>query len=187
MDQPNLSCDAEADRILAMYGSDAPTRIMEMLERQFLILHHRSQVALGLAGIVVTTTGFSGRLIAGTNALAQGLIIFGVGLTMLAAVVVVLGVMHLRWLTHQPGEMVRPWLLTCLAYRDKKTRFYRAGILLLMLGIALYVLAIAVMLLNPRADSLPSREEWVPQAAAQALQESPAFVAIESTLSEDRT
>ena len=184
MRQQNLTREAEADRIIAMYGPDAPdapgapdasdspsaaTRVMEMLERQFLILHNRSQVALGLAGIVVTTTGFSGRLIAGTNTLAQMLIVAGVVLSLVAAVVVVLGVMHLRWLTHQPGELLRPWLITCIAYRDKKTTYYRAGIMLLMIGIALYVLAIAVMLLNPKSDPLPARQEWVPQPAMQSL------------------
>ncbi|MGB7156722.1 MAG: hypothetical protein WBD40_01570 [Tepidisphaeraceae bacterium] len=40
-----------------------------------VVLHNRAQVLLALCGIVVTTTGFSGRLVAGTNAAAQWLII----------------------------------------------------------------------------------------------------------------
>ncbi len=155
MPPKTVTRNEEIDRIVQMYGEGAPEKMMEMMERQFLILHHRSQVALGLAGIVVTTTGFSGRIIAGTNALAQILIVMGVSLTMFSALLVVLGVLHLRWLTQQPGNLIRPWLETCLAYRDRKTRFYRAGIILLILGIALYVAAIAVMLLNPKMDALP--------------------------------
>lgn len=65
--------------------------MMEALERQFLILCNRSQVAMGLTGIIVTTRGFSGRLIAGTNRLAQVLIILGVTMAMISALVVVLG------------------------------------------------------------------------------------------------
>lgn len=144
----------EIDRLIVMYRDDT-AKMMEAMERQFLILHNRSQVALGLTGIVVTTTGFSGRIIAGTNALAQALIVLGVTLTLASALLVVLGVLHLRWLTQQPGELVRPWLETCLSYRDKKTNFYRAGIIVLLVGIALYVAAIAVMLMNPKMDMLP--------------------------------
>ncbi|MGF1634648.1 MAG: hypothetical protein ACFCVE_12415 [Phycisphaerae bacterium] len=152
-----LPLDAEADRILHAYGPDNFKDIMAMLERQFGVLHNRAQVLLALAGVVVTTTGFSGRLIAGTNAWAQGLIIAGVGITLLAAAVVCWGVLHLRWLTMQPGQTVRDWLLTSLRYRDRKTNFYFAGIWLLLLGLVVYVSAIAVMLLNPEADRLPPR------------------------------
>ena len=150
-----LTRQEEIDRFIALFGNDSPSKMMEAMERQFLILHNRSQVALGLAGIVITTTGFSGRIIAGTNALAQGLIVAGVSLAMLSALLVVLGVLHLRWLTHQPGDLVRPWLETCLAYRDKKTNYYRAGIIMLLVGIALYVAAIAVMLMNPTINTVP--------------------------------
>ena len=155
MARKTLTRSEEIDRFVALYGEEGTSKMMEAMERQFLILHNRSQVALGLAGIVITTTGFSGRIIAGTSALAQGLIVAGVGLAMVSALLVVLGVLHLRWLTQQPGELIRPWLETCLAYRDKKTNYYRAGIILLLVGIALYVAAIAVMLMNPTIHTLP--------------------------------
>ena len=106
-------------------------------------------------GIIVTTTGFSGRIIAGTNRTAQVLIVAGVSLAMISALLVVSGVLHLRWLTQQPGDLVQPWLETCLEYRDRKTNFYRVGIIFLLMGIALYVVAIAVMLMNPSVGALP--------------------------------
>jgi hypothetical protein len=153
----HLSRDAEADRILRYYGGDAFPEIMAMLERQFVVLHNRAQVLLGLCGIVVTTTGFSGRLVAGTNAAAQWLIIAGVALVLCAAAIVVWGVLHLYWLTMQPGDSTRAWLLSSLAYRDRKTRAYRIGISLLLAGLTAYAAALSIMLLYPRADVLPAR------------------------------
>ena len=146
-----LTREQECERILAAYGSEAARfePIMAMLERQFAVLHNRAQVLLGLCGIIISTTGFSGRLIAGTNRPAQVLIIIGVALVLLSAAVVVWGVQHLRWLTQQDGQLIRDWLLTVLAYRDRKTRSYRAGIVLLLLGLTAYVGAISIMLLNP--------------------------------------
>ena len=153
----HLSRDAEADRILRYYGPDAMPEIMAMLERQFVVLHNRAQVLLGLCGIVVTTTGFSGRLVAGTSSSAQWLIIIGVALSLIAACVVVRGVLHLYWLTMQPGDTTRTWLITSLAYRDKKTRAYRIGIILLIAGLTAYAGALAIMLLHPRDGALPAR------------------------------
>lgn len=150
-----LSRTEEADRLIRVYGTDGFPRIMEALERQFTILHNRAQVLLALVGIVVTTTGFSGRLIAGTSTAAQVCVILGVGLSLLSAVVVVWGVLHLRWLTQQPGRDMSDWLLTCLRYRDRKTRAYRLGIVLLLTGLSFYVVAIALMLLSPEAHAVP--------------------------------
>jgi len=153
---PCLSRTEEADRILALYGDDLPA-VMTMLERQFVVLHNRAQVLLTLCGIVISTTGFSGRIIAGTNALAQVLIVGGVALVLLSAAIVVWGVLHLRWLTMQVGADTRSWLLTSLVYRDKKTNAYRVGITVMLVGLTLYVGAIAVMLMYPHANGLPAR------------------------------
>lgn len=150
-----LTRNEEASRLQEMYGPDGTARIMEALERQFAVLHNRAQVLLALCGIVVTTTGFSGRLIAGTNVVAQWCVILGVVLTLLAAGVVVWGVLHLRWLTQQAGELTRAWLLTCLYYRDIKTNYYRLSIILLLTGLTAYVGAIAIMLLYPHAHAVP--------------------------------
>ncbi len=146
---PNPTQQEEIDRIIQIYGRDDIRSIMEAVERQFMVLHHRSQVLLGLSGIVITTTGFSGRLIAGTNDVAKWLIISGVALVMIAAVTVCYGVLHLRWLTQHPGTQVEHWLSTTLAYRDRKTRFYRVGIVMTMVGLGLYVASIFVMLWWP--------------------------------------
>lgn len=152
----SLNRSAECERIIREYnGRFEP--IMVMLERQFAVLHNRAQVLLTLCGIVISTTGFSGRIIAGTNSLAQVLIIGGVGLVLIAAVVVSWGVLHLRWLTLQPGDTVDQWLAVSLSYRDFKTTAYRVSLVVLLIGLTLYCGAIAVMLANPHYDGLPAR------------------------------
>lgn len=157
MSRHQLDRAAECDRILHYHGADRFETINMLLERQFAVLHNRAQVLLGLCGIVITTTGFSGRLIAGTNRLGQALIVTGIALVLAAAAVVVWGVLHLRWLTQQLGDDVRAWLLTVLAYRDAKTEAYRVGIVLLLGGLVFYVASIAVMLFSPHAGALPPR------------------------------
>lgn len=139
------------DRFIKLVGAESWEVMHGILERQFSVLHNRAQVLIGLCGIVITTTGFSGRLIAGTGRVAQGLIIAGVGVVLLAATLIVWGVQHIRWLTQQPGNDVRSWLLVSLAYRDRKTTIYRVAIAFLLAGLSFYVAAIAMMLLDPTA------------------------------------
>ncbi len=152
-DQP-LTRAQEVQRLLKLYGPDDPRGAMDLLDRQFAALTSRAQMLLGLCGIVVTTTGFSGRIIAGTSRLAQLAIITGISFTLLAAAVVVWGVLHLRWITQQPGQLLEPWLDQCLAYRDRKLQCYRVGIVLLMLGLTAYVISIALMLWAPTAHAV---------------------------------
>ena len=153
----HLTRDEERARILREYAAAGFPEMMAMLERQFAVLHNRAQVLLGLCGIIISTTGFSGRLVAGTDVRAQWLIIAGVALVLLSAGVVCWGVLHLRWLTMQLGHDVSEWLDTSLRYRDTKTNAYRLGLLLMLLGLALYAAAIGIMLLHPHEGVLPAR------------------------------
>ncbi|WP_437816282.1 hypothetical protein [Sorangium sp. So ce1078] len=147
----NVAREEEVDRFIKLVGPDSWEVVHGILERQFSVLHNRAQVLIGLCGIVITTTGFSGRLIAGTSRAAQGLIIAGVATVLLSATLIVWGVQHIRWLTQQPGNDMRGWLLVSLAYRDRKTTIYRVAIAFLLVGLSFYVIAIAMMLLDPTA------------------------------------
>jgi len=146
----------ERKRIREIWRDDG-AGIMAMLERQFTVLHNRAQVLLGLCGIILSATGFSGRIVAGTNRLAQALIVAGVIGVLAAAVLNGWGVLHVRWLTQQPGATLDEWLDVSLRYRDRKTAFYRAALAALLLGLACYVGAISVMLANPLEGGLPAR------------------------------
>ena len=151
-----LSFSQEADRILHEYDGKLAD-IMAMLERQFAVLHNRAQVLLTLCGIVISTTGFSGRLVAGTNQTAQACIIAGVGLILLSAIVCSWGVLHLRWLSMQKGTDTRAWLESSLRYRNVKTTSYRVAVVIMLFGLTTYCIALGIMLANPHENALSAR------------------------------
>ena len=147
MEWQQLSREQEHARLMQEY-SDAPFEtLMAALERQFAVLHNRSQLLLTLCGIIITTTGFSGTRIASTP-LGQALIISGVGLNLLAGIVVVSRVLHLHWLTAQMGEDRSQWLMRSLKYRDAKMAGYKLALWLVVWGLGFYAAAIALMLLK---------------------------------------
>lgn len=152
-----MNAHEEASRILALVRGDG-ARALEFLERQLNTLHARAQVLMSLAGVVVTVTGFSGRLIAGTNLAAQIFLIAGLVCVLVSAAVVFARVMSVRWVT---SALAEPEIVVALAQviarRDRKTRSYTFGGCVLVLGIALYCVAIAIMLLNPEPLGVPVR------------------------------
>jgi len=138
---------AEVQNILTLTGNNY-LQALDLLERQLNVLHTRAQVLMSLAGIVLTITGFSGRLIAGTSQSAQVLIILGLATVLSSAVWIFLQVMRVKWLT---GEVVindPRSLENVILRRTRKTRAYSLGGVILCIGLFLYCMAFALMLVN---------------------------------------
>jgi len=155
-EDPRIDSRTEAKRILEMCEGRLSDAIA-VLERQFATLHNRAQVLFSFCGIVVTVTGFSGRLIAGTNRTAQVLIVAGLAVVIGCAFYIFRRVMTLRWVTQQLDTSSEVTLVRVLERRDRKTAFYKRGGYILFLGIILYGIAIAIMLMNPVPLEVPAR------------------------------
>jgi hypothetical protein len=125
--------------------------IYRLLNEQLNTIHMRAAAIITIVGVVVTVTGFSGRLIAGTSTLAQWLIVSGLAFTILAGATTLFFVMPVRWITTYMAIGLDQWMLVAIRRRDRKTRAHRVATVLLILGIALYGSSIALMLLNPFA------------------------------------
>lgn len=152
-----MTAREEAERILALVGGDG-ARALEFIERQLNTLHTRAQVLMSLAGVVVTVTGFSGRLIAGTNTAAQMFLVAGLVSVLASAAVVFSRVMAVRWVTSSLDEPdIAGAVEQVLARRNRKTRAYQFGGRILVAGLALYCVAITIMLLNPEPLTVPVR------------------------------
>lgn len=122
-------------------------RALDMLERQMNVLHTRSQVLLSLAGIVVTVTGFSGRVIAGTSTFAKITVVLGLFVVLLSAVWVWSRVMAIKWITSELEDEPVKILTDIIARRNARTSAYKIGGAMLCTGLFIYGLAIAQMLL----------------------------------------
>lgn len=134
----------EASRILSITGS--PLRAYELVEHQMGVLVLRTQVLLSLSGIVITVTGFSGRAIAETGALARWSVAAGLVVVLLAAAVAFSGVLRLRWLTQILSEDPHETLVRALRLRDHKSRMLQIALRLFVVGFGLYCFAVAQLI-----------------------------------------
>ncbi len=147
----------EAAVLWETYRHDLPS-ILAVLERQLNTIHLRAQVIIGFAAIAVTTTGFSGRLIAATNPLAQLCIILGLAIILFGCFWIFLRVMGVRWVITgfiEPDPIAS--IAQILRYRNRKTSSYRLGGYIIFFGLTIYCVSIALMLLNPEPVLIPVR------------------------------
>lgn len=141
----SASTSEEAKNILELCKGD-PLKSFEKVEAQLATVVLRTQVMLSLSGIVITVTGFSGRAIAETSVLARASIVCGLCLVLAAAAVAIAGVLRLRWLTQVLGGDPLAMIERGLSIRDQKARFLSVALVLFVCGFALYVLAVAQLL-----------------------------------------
>jgi hypothetical protein len=143
-----MTAKEEANNILSLTKNDM-LKALELLEKQLNTLHLRAQVLMSLAGIVITVTGFSGRLIAATSPISQILVISGLATVLTSAVWVFSQVMGIKWVTMGLTENAAESLEKIIERRNRKTRAYSQGGVILCVGLLLYAIAFAMMLLNP--------------------------------------
>lgn len=151
-----IDAATEARRILEMCEGSL-MQAMGVVERQLATLHSRAQVLFSFCGVVVTVTGFSGRLIAGTNTAAQVCVVLGLAVVIGCAFYVFHSVMTLRWTTQRLGTSSEETLRQVLERRNLKTHAYRKGGYILFIGLVLYGIAVTLMLLNPAPLEVPAR------------------------------
>lgn len=125
-----------------------PAAVLGHLESQFNTLHARAQSLIGLATVVITVTGFSGKAIAGTGVFSQVLVVSGLLTVISGAVWIFCKVLPIRWLTSQLGDAsLEAMLPVFIDRRNHRTRAYQIGGGIVCAGLFFYCIAISLMLL----------------------------------------
>ena len=149
----------ESEEIAAILKTFSPQGdrtqdVYRVLENQLGVVYSRAQSLIQVASVVITVTGFSGRIIADTNVLAQIFLIGGLSFVSGAAAMTLLFVLPIRWLSMDLHLPLEQWLLVAIRRRQKKSRAFRRASIVAVVGMVLYIIAIAIMLSDPTAAEL---------------------------------
>ncbi|MBI5381098.1 MAG: hypothetical protein HZA31_04290 [Opitutae bacterium] len=142
-----LTPEAEARQLQELYQHDM-SRCLAVIEGQYGTLQSRSQLILSLVTITLTITGFSGPHIAASGRVARVAITSGLSLSLLSALLVIAGILSLRWNTQLAAKDHHALLTHLIRRREQKTQFYRGALAILSLGLSLYTAAAAAFLLS---------------------------------------
>jgi hypothetical protein len=139
---------AEADALLAIHdGKAAPA--LQMMTQQFSVLQSRVQLLLTLCTLTLTITGFSGPRIAASGPGARWALVIGIALVLLGLVLLLLSSLMVRFATQYLAAAGEPRLALAhlIAYRNRKTLWYRWQLGCIVLGLSGYVAAVIHFLL----------------------------------------
>jgi len=137
-----LSPEEELEFLKEIHGHDAPSRLFAVLRDSFALLQTRAQMLLGLATICLTITGFSGPRMAASNGWSRFFIGFGLSFVLFSVMALVAGPLRLRWMTAWKAGDIEQTLLLHLRQRNLRTGFYRAAMVLLLVGLTGYLLSL---------------------------------------------
>jgi len=145
-----LSPEAEAEHLVRLHGGpEAALRpCLDLLTQQFNVIQARSQLLLSLATITLTITGFSGPSIARTNLFARLALAGGISLVLASVIVLLLGTLRIRWVTQFDGPGTEAILIDILRERNRRTRYYQAELVLIVIGLFCYVISLVTFLIH---------------------------------------
>ncbi|RMD78604.1 MAG: hypothetical protein D6820_09660 [Lentisphaerae bacterium] len=138
-----LTVEEEAHYIAQICDGEF-ARELEFLKDCFNLLHNRAQLLLSLITLCLTITGFSGPRIAASSAPARYCLIAGIILVLIAAVILVLGPLQIRWITATRSGDETQTIIELLRRRNWRTRLFVIGADVLLLGLSFYVCAVVI-------------------------------------------
>ncbi len=131
----------EAERLSAIFKGP---ELLEFLAGQLGVLKHQAQMLLGMCGLAITVTGFSGsNMIQAGRASAIALVV-GIGLILMGALGSLHSLMSVRWVTEDLAEdLVDTAYVVILRRNTQLRRLSMAGILVAC-GLAAYLTSVAL-------------------------------------------
>ncbi|GEM_PF-1134189 len=142
-----FSATEEATELLRIYSGDM-TRCLDLLNGQFGVIQGRSQLLLTLGTVALTITGFSGPKIAESSAFSRYSMTAGILLVLIAMILTLIGTLGIRWTTQFKAATPLETLTEIITYRNRKTRFYVAEIVFLVIGLSFYVASVMAFFLR---------------------------------------
>ncbi len=132
----------EAERIRRLFaGQDAP--LMLYLASQLTTLKTYAQVLVGLCGLTVTVTGFSGAHMIRAGSLSAVLMVSGIALVLVGLVLCLRTLTVLRWVSQELRDDLVETAVVIIRRRNRQQRqvgiagFFIAG------GLAFYLAAVS--------------------------------------------
>lgn len=140
-------------RLVALYDG-APRELVALLAGQFAVLKQQAQSILGISGLCITVTGFSGHNMVRAGPIPTGLMVAGVGVIFLAIVFSIRVLASIHWVSQDLSDPFEECVTRIVERRDRQQRTLVRGGVTVAVGLALYTAAVMLAAL--------SGSEWTP-------------------------
>ena len=141
----------EARRICALYAGRG-AELVSLLSHQIATVKTYAQVLVGLCGLTVTVTGFSGAHMIRAGSLSAGLMVAGIALVLIGLVACIRTITRLRWVTQDLRDDLLDTTIRVLERRNHQQRLLARGAVFVVAGLTCYLAAVVVAALASGAN-----------------------------------
>lgn len=138
---------------MRLYQGNAP-QLMTLLSSQLQVVKAQGQMLLGLCGITITVTGFSGHNMVRAGLFSTLCMVFGIGIILVAIVLTLRALARILWVSAALDEDLEKMVRTVIERRDRQQRALQVAAAAITVGFALYSLAVVSAAL--------SGSQWTP-------------------------
>ncbi len=137
------SVDEEARRLHALYA-ERPADLVAHLSQQIGTVKTYAQVLVGLCGLTVTVTGFSGAHMIRAGSAAATLMVGGIVLVLFGLTGCIRTITQLRWVSQDLRDDLIETATIVIARRNRQQRRLSLAAVFVVAGLACYLGAVVV-------------------------------------------
>lgn len=146
--------DEEARRLTELFAGQ-PQALVTFLSGQLSVLKSQAQMLMGLSGLVITVTGFSGHNMVRGGIWPTAAMVLGI-VFVLTAILVTLRVMtQLRWVSQDLSDDLTATTATVLRRRDRQQRALLHAGTSVAIGLGSYLVSVVLAALATGGRMLP--------------------------------
>ena len=133
----------EASRLHALYA-ERPADLVAHLSQQIGTVKTYAQVLVGLCGLTVTVTGFSGAHMIRAGSAAAALMVGGIVLVLFGLIGCIQTITQLRWVSQDLRDDLVETAVIVIARRNRQQRRLSIAAVFVVAGLACYLGAVVV-------------------------------------------
>ena len=118
--------------------------MLRFLAEQLGVIKNQAQLLMGLCGLAITVTGFSGTHMIQAGPLSAGSMVVGIALILVGAVAVLRVLLRVRWVSQDITDQPATTASRVIAHRDRQQRRLGLAGVFVALGLAAYLLSVAL-------------------------------------------
>lgn len=133
----------EAERIQRLFGAQT-VAMVQYLASQIATVKTYAQVLIGLCGLAITVTGFSGAHMIKSGSTAAVLMCAGIGLVLIGLVLCIRTITQLRWVSQHLQDDLIQTATVVIGHRNRQQRVVSIAALFVASGLGCYLAAVIV-------------------------------------------
>ncbi|MFO0754939.1 MAG: hypothetical protein U0359_00490 [Byssovorax sp.] len=141
----------EARRLVQLFAQ-SPAGLVQFLGMQLAAVKTYAQVLIGLCGLTITVTGFSGAHMIRSSSLSASLMVGGIASVFVGLVLCLRAVTGLRWVSEDLRDDLTETARACIARRNRQQRWVRIAAVFVGGGLLFYLAAVSVAALVPAGN-----------------------------------